>query len=79
MPKAKVYITLKPAILDAQGQTVKTALEHLGFGGVGSVRVGKYIEVELPEGAGDVEVKAMCDRLLANPVLEDYRFEVESA
>lgn len=76
MPKAKVYVTLKPAILDAQGQTVKTALEHLGFSGVDSVRIGKYIEVELPEGAGEEEVRAMCDKLLANPVLEDYRFEI---
>jgi phosphoribosylformylglycinamidine synthase subunit PurS len=76
MPKARVYITLKPAILDAQGQTVKTALDHLGFEGVGNVRIGKYIEVDLPEGAGDDQVRAMCDKLLANPVLEDYRFEV---
>lgn len=76
MPKAKVYITLKPAILDAQGQTVKTALEHLGFEGITDVRIGKYIEIGLPEGAGVAEVESMCTRLLANQVLEDYRFEV---
>lgn len=76
MPKAQVFVTLKPAILDVQGQTVKTALEQLGFEGVGDVRIGKYITVELPEGAGEEEVRAMCEKLLANPVLEDYRFEV---
>lgn len=76
MPKAKVYITLKPAILDAQGQTVRTALEHLGFEGITDVRVGKYIEVGLPEGAGRAEVELMCTKLLANQVLEEYKFEV---
>ena len=75
MRKANVYVTLKPGILDAQGQTVRTALEHLGFD-VGDVRIGKYIEVELPEGGGDEQVHSMCDKLLANPVLEVYRFEV---
>jgi phosphoribosylformylglycinamidine synthase PurS subunit len=76
MPKAMVYVTLKPAILDAQGQTVKTALEHLGFQGITDVRVGKYIEIGLPEGAGAAEVESMCSKLLANPVLEEVRFEV---
>lgn len=76
MPKANVYITLKDGILDAQGQTVQTALQHLGFE-VGDVRIGKYIELDLPEGSSESDVKAMCDKLLANPVLERYRFEVK--
>jgi phosphoribosylformylglycinamidine synthase len=76
MPKAKVYITLKPAILDAQGQTVQSALEHLGFEGISDVRIGKYIEIGLPDGAGAADVESMCTRLLANPVLEEYKFEV---
>jgi phosphoribosylformylglycinamidine synthase subunit PurS len=75
MPKAKVYVTLKEGILDAQGSTVKTALEHLGFG-VDDVRIGKYIELRLPAGVGEAEVRAMCDKLLANPVLESYRFDI---
>ena len=75
MPKAKVYVTLKQGILDAQGSTVKTALEHLGFA-VEDVRVGKYIELELPAGVSDADVRAMCDKLLANPVLESYRFDI---
>lgn len=76
MPRANIYVTLKQGILDAQGSTVKTALEHLGFG-VDDVRIGKYIELKLPAGVGEDEVKAMCDKLLANPVLETYRFEIK--
>lgn len=77
--KAKVYITLKPGLLDAQGKTIKSALESLGFKGVHDVRMGKYLEVELhgtkPAIAkGDVE--RMCQKLLANPVVETYRIEV---
>ena len=75
MPKAKIYVTLKPGILDAQGQTVGTALDHLGFK-VENVRIGKYIELTVPDGVGEEAVKAMCDKLLANPVLENYTFEV---
>lgn len=78
MAKAKVYVTLKPTLLDAQGRVVQTALENLGYTNVRGVRIGKYIEVELEgEGAGlDAQVDEMCRKLLANPVIEDYRFEV---
>ncbi|MDH7600577.1 MAG: phosphoribosylformylglycinamidine synthase subunit PurS [Armatimonadota bacterium] len=78
MPKANVYITLKPSLLDAQGKVVQGALEKLGYTNVSAVRIGKYIQIEL-EGDGDLEqqVDDMCRKLLANPVIEDYRFEIE--
>lgn len=78
MAKAKVYVTLKPTLLDAQGRVVQTALENLGYTNVRGVRIGKYIEVELEGEGADIEsqVDEMCRRLLANPVIEDYRFEV---
>jgi len=78
LAKAKVYVTLKPTLLDAQGRVVQTALENLGYTNVRGVRIGKYIEVELEGEGSDIEsqVDEMCRRLLANPVIEDYRFEV---
>lgn len=78
MPQVKVYVTLKPTLLDAQGRVVEHALTALGYGEVEHVRMGKYIEMEVAEGAVSVEerVKEMCDRLLANPVIENYRYEV---
>lgn len=78
MPQVKVYVTLKPTLLDAQGRVVQNALSSLGYDNVGQVRIGKYIEMELTSDGKDVEreVKEMCDRLLANPVIENYRFEV---
>lgn len=78
MPKAKVYITLKPGLLDAQGRVLENALRQLGFDSVQQVRVGKYLEIELqPDGNPREQVDAMCRKLLANPVIEQYRFEVE--
>ena len=77
--KAKVYITLKPGLLDAQGKTVKGALDALGFKGVKDVRMGKYIEIELNHGSSASakrDVERMCKKLLANPVIEAYRVEV---
>ena len=79
--KAKVYITLKPGLLDAQGKTIKGALESLGFRGVHEVRMGKYIELELNGGvrpdAAKREVERMCQKLLANPIVETYRVDVK--
>lgn len=78
MPQVKVFVTLKPTLLDAQGRVVQNALQSLGYESVDQVRIGKFIEMEV-EGEGesvDRQVKEMCDRLLANPVIEDYRFEV---
>lgn len=77
--KAKVYITLKPGLLDAQGKTVKSALEALGFTGVRDVRIGKYVEVELTHAraaSARRDAERMCKKLLANPVIETYRVEV---
>jgi phosphoribosylformylglycinamidine synthase len=82
MPQVKVVVTLKPALLDAQGRVVQDALHAMGYGNVEQVRIGKYMELELTAGeSGDgksleTEVKEMCDRLLANPVIENYRYEV---
>jgi len=78
--KARVYVTLKPGLLDAQGKTVKSALAALGFRRVQDVRVGKYVEVDLhgtTSAAAKKDVERMCQKLLANPVVENYRVEVE--
>lgn len=80
MALVKVYITLKKGIADPQGQTVSNALKNLGYSDVGEVRVGKYIILQLdgenPEKIKE-QVDSMCQRLLANPVIEDYSYEVE--
>jgi phosphoribosylformylglycinamidine synthase len=78
MSQIKVVVTLKPSLLDAQGRVVKDALQNLGYANVGEVRIGKYMELEVEgEGASlEADVKAMCERLLSNPVIEDFRFEV---
>jgi len=77
---AKIYITLKPTVNDPQGLVIKGALHNLGFTEVTSVRAGKYMEVKLEEndsGIAQQQVNEMCKKLLANPVIEDYRFELE--
>lgn len=78
MPQVKVYITLKPTLLDAQGRVVQNALSALGYDAVEQVRIGKYIEMQVKDDGNDLDtqVREMCDRLLANPVIENYRFEV---
>ncbi|CCW34612.1 phosphoribosylformylglycinamidine synthase, purS protein [Chthonomonas calidirosea] len=83
MPQVKVIVTLKPTLLDAQGRVVKEALHSLGYTEVEQVRMGKYLELQVDaQEANDRRVlenriREMCDRLLANPVTEDYRFEIE--
>ena len=77
--KAKVYITLKPGLLDAQGRTVKDALGSLGFGKVKDLRLGKYVELDVESRsvqAAKREVERMCHKLLANPIIEQYRVEI---
>jgi phosphoribosylformylglycinamidine synthase len=76
---ARVYVTLKPTVNDPQGLTVRGALHSLGFGGVDGVRVGKYLEVRLSaadEAGAKAQIEEMCRKLLANPVIEEYRFDL---
>ncbi|MGZ8988250.1 MAG: phosphoribosylformylglycinamidine synthase subunit PurS [Allosphingosinicella sp.] len=79
MAKARVHVTLKPGVLDPQGKAVQGALARLGFTGVGGVRQGKYLEIELAESDPEkarAEVAEMCRQLLANTVIEDYTIDV---
>jgi phosphoribosylformylglycinamidine synthase subunit PurS len=79
--KATVHVFLKPGVLDVQGKAVENALHGLGWAGVGNVRVGREITFDLPgddAAAAEREVKAMCDKLLANPVIESWRVEIAS-
>jgi phosphoribosylformylglycinamidine synthase subunit PurS len=80
LPKVIATITLKPGLLDTQGRTIEGALQGIGFDAVSGVRVGKVIEMQL---AGSIEnareqAKSMCEKLLANPVMESYRIEVSA-
>ncbi len=75
--KAKVHVFLKPGVLDVQGKAVEGALHGLGWADVKNVRVGKIIEFDVADGANaEAEVKAMCEKLLANTVIESYRIEL---
>ena len=73
--KARVYVTLKGGVLDPQGKAIHHALEGLGFSGVNDVRAGKMIELDLADGTSDADIDAMCSKLLANTVIENYRIE----
>jgi phosphoribosylformylglycinamidine synthase len=77
--KTRVYVTLKAGVLDPQGKAIHHALEGLGFAGVNDVRAGKLIELDLDAGVGDSDVEAMCRKLLANTVIENFRIEREDA
>lgn len=72
MRSYKVYVTGKAGIFDPAGETSKTALENLGYQGVESVRIGKYIELTAADEVTPQQVEQMCERLLANPVIEDF-------
>jgi phosphoribosylformylglycinamidine synthase PurS subunit len=77
--KARIFVTLKEGVLDPQGQAIEGALGALGFEGVASVRQGKVFDIQLKDADdGEARLKAMCERLLANTVIEDYSIEVES-
>jgi len=73
--KTRVYVTLKNGVLDPQGKAIHHALEGLGFSGVNDVRQGKLIELDLADSVSDEDVEAMCRRLLANTVIENFRIE----
>jgi len=78
--KAKIIVTPKKAVVDPQGKTVQVALEHMGYKGIGAVHVGKYLEVELSgtdREAARQQIDDACHKILSNPVIEDYRFEIE--
>ncbi len=73
--KIRVVVTLKPGVLDPQGKAIHHALEGLGFTGVNDVRQGKLIELDVADGTSDADLDAMCSKLLANTVIENYRIE----
>lgn len=78
--RIKVFVTPRQGILDPQGRAVEAALANLGFAGVSDVHLGRYIVLALDapsKTAAEETVRKMCDQLLANPTIEDYRFEVE--
>ena len=83
MPKynARIYVTLKPSILDPQGRTVERALSHLNHNNVAGVRIGKYIELSLSGERGEVEaqLKDITENVLSNPIMEDARWELAEA
>ena len=77
--KAKIYVTLKKSVLDPQGVTVKHALESLGYRGIQDVRLGKYFEVKLEttdRKKAAHEIEQMCRKLLVNPVIEDFTYDL---
>lgn len=78
--KAKVYVTLKPSVLDPQGKAIHHSVELLGFGQITDIRQGKYFEIALDAGATEREARETAEKIaknvLANPVIEDYRVEI---
>lgn len=76
---SKVYVTLRPSVLDPAGTAVESGLHQLGYQGVENVRIGKYIELTITaenQESADKQLHQMCDQLLANPVIENYSFEL---
>jgi phosphoribosylformylglycinamidine synthase PurS subunit len=81
MYKVKVFVTLRESVLDPQGTAVKSSLHSMNYKEVDDVRIGKYMELTIEKSDRDIDaiVKEMCERLLANVVIEDYRYEIEEA
>ncbi len=79
--QARIYVTLRPSVLDPAGVAVQDGLSHLGYSNVGSVRIGKYVELTLDaadEAQARTQLDEVCDKLLANPVIENYRFDLDA-
>jgi phosphoribosylformylglycinamidine synthase PurS subunit len=77
--KVKIFVSLKPGVLDPQGKAIERSLHSLGYHEAREVRAGKYFELELASesrGAAELRIRDICDKLLANPVIEDYRFDI---
>ncbi len=77
--QVRIYVTLRPSVLDPAGTAVQSGLKHMGYDNVEQVRIGKYVEVTLTaadETTAREQIDRMCDQLLANPVIENYRFEL---
>jgi phosphoribosylformylglycinamidine synthase subunit PurS len=78
--QAQIYVTLRPSVLDPAGTAVLSGLKHMGYNNVEGVRIGKYVELTLEaedEDAAKAQLDRVCDELLANPVIENYRFELK--
>ena len=78
--RVKIFISFKEGVLDPQGKAVERSLHSLGYQEVRDVRMGKYLEIGIEASsreAAQARIREMCDKLLANPVIEDYRFEIE--
>lgn len=79
--QAQIYVTLRPSVLDPAGVAVQSGLKHMGYDNVDTVRIGKYIELSLTadgEASAREQLDRVCDQLLANPVIENYRFELQA-
>ena len=77
--RVKIFVSLKTGVLDPQGKAIQRSLHTLGYNEVQDVRMGKYLEIEMAPSSrenAEIRVREMCDKLLANPVIEDYRFEI---
>ncbi len=78
--RVRIFVSLKPGVLDPQGKAIERSLHSLGYAEVQDVRMGKYLEVNVEASSRETvaaRVREMCDKLLANPVIEDYRFDIQ--
>lgn len=80
--QAQIYVTLRPSVLDPAGTAVKSGLLHMGYDNVEQIRIGKYVELTIAANSEDAarqQLDQICDRLLANPVIENYRFDLQKS